>query len=55
MADKKKFLVKNISTRDGLYRVTASDDDVVLHAGEQLYLENRPVFNTTEIKVIELK
>jgi hypothetical protein len=55
MDTKPMFLIKNISNRDGIYCVSASEGDRILRKGEQLYLDHRPLFNSVEIKVVEMK
>jgi len=55
MPGKTKFLVKNVSSRDGLYRASQTEDDKVLKKGSQLYLDFPPLFHSVEIKVIEVK
>jgi hypothetical protein len=48
-----KFLIKNTTPRDGIYR--SGGVDKIMKPGEQAYLDFPPEFHSVEIKVIEMK
>lgn len=47
-----KFLVKNITSRNGSYR--SGDKDFILKPGQQVFLDYPPAMASVEIKVIQM-
>ena len=47
-----KFLVKNVSHSDGIYR--AHGQDIILKKGQQVYLDFPPEFASAELKIIQM-